>query len=101
MLLKFWGCLSIETGRITPLLYIRKLNYIRFKIVEIVEEYKEKRSLSLIYAHNLDNRVENNGEKLTNIPYVEVIGSIMYLMVCTRYDLAYSISILSRYMTEP
>lgn len=34
-------------------------------------------------------------------PYANVVGSIMYLMVCTKPDLAYGISILSRFMANP
>ncbi|KAL0331355.1 UNVERIFIED_CONTAM: Retrovirus-related Pol polyprotein from transposon TNT 1-94 [Sesamum angustifolium] len=37
---------------------------------------------------------------MKNIPYSNAIGSIMFLMVCTRPDIAYSISCLSRYMSN-
>jgi hypothetical protein len=33
--------------------------------------------------------------------YRKVIGSLIYLMTCTRPDISYSVSILSRYMQEP
>lgn len=35
---------------------------------------------------------------MKNIPYANAVRSIMYLMVCTRLDLAHDISILSRFM---
>ena len=35
------------------------------------------------------------------IPYENVVGILMYLMVCTRPDLAYAMSIVSRYMSYP
>ena len=35
------------------------------------------------------------------IPYRQVIGSLMYLMVCTRPDLASAIGLLSRFMQDP
>ncbi|KAL2243390.1 UNVERIFIED_CONTAM: Retrovirus-related Pol polyprotein from transposon TNT 1-94 [Sesamum indicum] len=38
---------------------------------------------------------------MSKIPYSNVIGSIMFLMVCTRPDIAYAISCLSRYMSNP
>ncbi|KAL2250110.1 UNVERIFIED_CONTAM: Retrovirus-related Pol polyprotein from transposon TNT 1-94 [Sesamum indicum] len=40
-------------------------------------------------------------EKMSKVPYSNVIGSIMFLMVCTRPDIAYAISCLSRYMSNP
>ena len=33
--------------------------------------------------------------------YRQAIGKIMYLMVCTRPDISYAVSILSRFMSEP
>ncbi|KAL2238396.1 UNVERIFIED_CONTAM: Retrovirus-related Pol polyprotein from transposon TNT 1-94 [Sesamum indicum] len=39
--------------------------------------------------------------KMEKVPYSNVIGSIMFLMVCTRPDIAYAISCLSRYMSNP
>lgn len=46
---------------------------------------------------------ETNAEKkdMETVPYASAIGSVMYLMVSTRPDLAYSVSCLSRYMANP
>ena len=44
--------------------------------------------------------VEEKG-LMSLIPYESVVGSLMYLMVCTRPDLAYAMSIVSRYMSNP
>lgn len=41
---------------------------------------------------------ENNRKYINQIPYTNVVGSLMYVMVYTRLDLAYSISILNRCM---
>ena len=35
------------------------------------------------------------------IPYSNIIGSIMYSMLCTRPDLAHAISVTSRFMKDP
>ncbi|KAL2251492.1 UNVERIFIED_CONTAM: Retrovirus-related Pol polyprotein from transposon TNT 1-94 [Sesamum indicum] len=40
-------------------------------------------------------------QKMEKIPYSNLIGSVMFLMVCTRPDVAYSISCLSRFMSNP
>ncbi|XP_042012296.1 secreted RxLR effector protein 161-like [Salvia splendens] len=38
---------------------------------------------------------------LSKDPYSNVIGSVMYLMVSTRPDMAYVVSCLGRYMANP
>ncbi|KAJ9543849.1 hypothetical protein OSB04_023556 [Centaurea solstitialis] len=40
-------------------------------------------------------------DKMRLIPYASAIGSIMYAMLCTRPDVAYSISVTSRYQQNP
>ncbi|CAH9096877.1 unnamed protein product [Cuscuta epithymum] len=38
---------------------------------------------------------------MKNVPYSSAVGSLMYAMVCTRPDLAYAVSVVSRYMHNP
>lgn len=39
-------------------------------------------------------------DEMKDVPYYNVVGSIMYLMVCTRPGLAHVMSILSKYMAN-
>ena len=39
--------------------------------------------------------------KMKGIPYANAIGTVMYSMISTRPNLAYSISLLSKYMSNP
>jgi hypothetical protein len=39
-------------------------------------------------------------EKMSVIPYASAIGSIMYAMLCTRPDIAYALSVASRYQSN-
>lgn len=40
-------------------------------------------------------------EHMSHVPYANAVGSLMYAMVCTRPDLAYAVSVVSRYMHNP
>ncbi|GJS53994.1 retrotransposon protein, putative, ty1-copia subclass [Tanacetum coccineum] len=40
-------------------------------------------------------------ERMSKVPYANVVGSLMYLMVCIRPDIAYAVSIVSRYLANP
>lgn len=39
-------------------------------------------------------------ERMNKIPYASAIGSIMYAMLCTRPDVAHSLSVTSRYQSD-
>ena len=38
---------------------------------------------------------------MLQIPYREAVGSLMYLMIGSRPDIAYSVSLVSRFMEDP
>jgi hypothetical protein len=38
---------------------------------------------------------------MSRVPYVSVVGSLMYAMVCTRPNIAHAVGVLSRYMSKP
>jgi len=38
---------------------------------------------------------------MSRVPYASAVGSLMYAMVCTRTDLAYAVSTVSRFMSNP
>ena len=40
-------------------------------------------------------------ERMGRIPYASTVGSIMYVMICTRSDVAYSLGVVSRYQSDP
>ncbi|GJY31823.1 retrotransposon protein, putative, ty1-copia subclass [Tanacetum coccineum] len=40
-------------------------------------------------------------ERMSKVPYANAVGSLMYLMVCTRPDIAYAVSVVSRYLANP
>ncbi|CAI7902372.1 unnamed protein product, partial [Closterium sp. NIES-53] len=53
---------------------------------------KARRTSTLTQSHMVHQSVESSG------PYLELVGCLMYLMTCTRPDLAYPLSLLARYV---
>ena len=43
----------------------------------------------------------NKGESVSQLKYSRVIGSLMYLISCTRPDINYPVSKLSRFTSNP
>ena len=44
---------------------------------------------------------EDEKQVMVSTPYASGVGSIMFGMVCSRPDLAYVVSIVSRFMENP
>ena len=44
---------------------------------------------------------ENNGRAVAQLEYASAIGSLMYAMRCTRPDIAFAVSKMSRYTSNP
>ena len=40
-------------------------------------------------------------EYMSRVPYSSVVGSFMYAMVCSKPDLSFAMSLVSRYMANP
>ena len=49
----------------------------------------------------LSPKSEHEKKYMKNVPYSSAIGSLMYLMVCTRSDIAQVVSVVSRYLACP
>jgi hypothetical protein len=38
---------------------------------------------------------------MSRVPYSSTVGSLMYVMVCTRPDIAHVVGVVRRYMNNP
>ena len=45
--------------------------------------------------------MDEDFEYMSRVPYSSVVGSLIYVMVCSRPDLSYAMSLVSRYMANP
>ncbi|CAI7856498.1 unnamed protein product [Closterium sp. NIES-53] len=58
----------------------------------LITRNRARRTITLTKLHMVHQSVEPSG------PYPELMGCLMYLMTCTRPDLAYPLSLLTRYV---
>jgi hypothetical protein len=45
-------------------------------------------------------KTQEERDKMRNCPYASAVGSLMYVMLCTRPDIFYAVSIVSRYQSN-
>ena len=59
-------------------------------------------NLSQQFKLSMDQALESKEDKefMSEVPYANAVGSLMYAMVCTRPDLSYSVSLVSRFMAN-
>ena len=96
------------------------------ELADVIFGIKIKRTLKgfiLRQSHNVDNILgkfdkdnsgiartpvdvtlhlsKNKGESVSQVEYSREIGSLMFLMSCTRLDISYTVNRLSRYTRSP
>ncbi|KAL2497738.1 cysteine-rich RLK (RECEPTOR-like protein kinase) 8 [Abeliophyllum distichum] len=78
-------------------------------IMKILKKFSmlESKAVSVPLANHFilskDQCPQSNDELeyMNKVPYSNVIGSVMYTMVCTKPNIAYYVSVLSIYMSNP
>lgn len=92
--------MNIIRKREQKLLYISQQNYLinMLKTFDMLD-FKFN-SLYSAARHNLNSKNAYTSDTLLDIPYTEAIRSLMYIRVFIRLDIAYSISILSRFLIK-
>ena len=53
------------------------------------------------FSSALSPQSEENVDYMSGVPYSTAVGSLMYAMMCSRLDLSYVVSFVSRYMENP
>lgn len=56
---------------------------------------------SIILSALMSPSTEEEQEQMKHIPYINILGAITYLAIVTRPDIAYAISVLSRFSKNP
>ena len=97
--------MEIRRDRTAKKLFLTQTDYLE----KVLARFGMKNSKPVLTPLSTQFKIKNvtrdksEEEKLfmSKIPYASVMGSLMYAMVCTRPDLSYAVSLLSRYMVDP
>ena len=59
--------------------------------------------IAKVQSLNLDMcpKIPQENERMTRVPYVNVIGSLMYIMMCTMPNISYTVGLVSRFQLNP
>ncbi|XP_022877047.1 uncharacterized protein LOC111395297 [Olea europaea var. sylvestris] len=69
---------------------------------KILDKFKKYDIMYMKTSMNVSmHLVSDTGDSKSQLEYSRIIGSLMYVMNCTRPDIAYSISRLNRYTSNP
>ena len=79
-------------------IYLSQQKYINTLLARFDQEGITPAATPLAVNHNLQLPSEGEAAKPEDDQYAELLGGIMYLMVCTRPDIAHAVSVLSRYV---
>eukprot|EP00253_Pinus_taeda_P033838 PITA_33838 len=52
-------------------------------------------------SSSLCPNTDEEKDYISQIPYANVVGCLMYVMVCTRPDISHAVGVVSRYMANP
>ena len=90
--------LGIKISKTSDGLILSQSHYIE----KILKKFKQNDSSPMRTPIDVNLHLsKNNGKSLSQQEYAQGIGSLMYVMNCTRPDIAYAVSKLSRYTSNP
>ena len=90
--------LGIKISKTSDRLILSQSHYIE----KILKKFKHNDSSPMRTPIDVNLHLsKNNGKSLSQQEYAQAIGCLMYVMNCTRQDIAYVVSKLSRYTSNP
>lgn len=79
-------------------IYLSQAEYVEDMLKKFAQEDAKEYNTPLQVNHNLTVAQEGDEQHPDQDRYPELVGSIMYLMVCSRPDIAHAVSALSRFV---
>ncbi|KAL0458415.1 UNVERIFIED_CONTAM: Secreted RxLR effector protein [Sesamum latifolium] len=93
--------IKIYSDRSRRMLGLIQSSYIEKVLKRFKMEHSKRRLLPMRHGVKLSKKqspkTDEDLKKMSNIPYVSAVGSIQYIVQCTRPNVAYALSVTSRY----
>ena len=97
--------MNISRDRRNKTLWLSQKDYIKKVVQKFQVESSKGASVPISQQFKLSRdqcpRTEAEEREMKPIPYANIVGSVMYKMICTLPDIAHAIRVASRYMSCP
>jgi hypothetical protein len=95
--------IEITRDRKNRLMHLSQKQYIVNKLEEF--NMANCKPVGTLPSHNLSSQYSpttpEEKEEMNAIPYINAVGSLMYLAIMTRPDIAYAVGVLARFNSNP
>jgi hypothetical protein len=98
--LHFFLGMEVERDHARHFFYINQIGYLK----EILKRFRMEDCKTIGMPLDLKTKLKKNVNKddeMVKVLYQQVVGSLMYAMLCIQLDLAYPTSVVSQYMANP
>ncbi|GKA65360.1 retrovirus-related pol polyprotein from transposon TNT 1-94 [Tanacetum coccineum] len=97
--------MQIHQDRISKKIWLSQKSYLK----KILQRFnmQDCKSISTPFPTNLklSSKMSPSSKEermeMSRVSYASAVGSLMFVMICTRPDIAYAVGVVSRYMAEP
>jgi hypothetical protein len=93
--------IGIRVTRYEKLIKIDQTNMINEMVKKFNMDDAKTKIIPMSPSIKLVKTVPGNELNTVKFPYRELIGSLLYVSVCTRPDISYSVGVLARHMSNP
>jgi hypothetical protein len=98
--LHFFLGMEVERDRAQLLLYINQIGYLK----EIFKHFRMEDCKAIGVPLDPNTKLKmnvNKDDEMVKVPYQQVVGSLMYAMLCSLPNLAYPRNVVSQHMANP
>ncbi|KAJ0489574.1 putative RNA-directed DNA polymerase [Helianthus annuus] len=97
--------MEIHRNRESGILRLTQESYVKKVLNNFFMEQSKSVQTPLAMHFKLSNKDspqnDEEAKNMASVPYASAVGSLMYLMVCTRPDIGYAVSVVSRFLSNP